>query len=99
MASAGGGDGRPGVGGPVLACQTTEHVSEPHASGMIGEASFLLLHTWGSFKGGVFFWEAPVFTCDLCKVPQARTRSHFMPQTYFLSRQAFLTVDAGGTLD
>lgn len=56
-----------GRGDPVLACQTTEHVSEPHASGMIGEASFLFLHTWGSFRGGVFFWEAPVFTCDLCK--------------------------------
>lgn len=85
---------------PVLACQTTENASELRASRMTGEASFLLLQMWELLKGGAFFfWDAPVFTCDLCEVSQARSRSHFTPQTYFLSRQALLTVEAGGTLD
>lgn len=86
---ASGGEVMGGLGreGPVLACQTTESASELlHASETIGEGPFLLLQIWESFKGKVFFsWDAPVFTCDLCKMFQARTRLHFMPQTYFLS--------------
>ena len=95
-----GGDGWPGAEGPELACQTTESARELlHTSETIGEGSFLLLQIWESFKGRVFFsWDAPVFTCDLCKMFQARTRSHFMPQTHFLSWWTFLAVEAGDTL-
>jgi len=88
-----------GRGDPVLACQTTEHVSEPHASGMMGRRHFCSC-TRGEVLGGAFFSGRPQSShATSVRVSQAWTRSYFTPQTYFLSRQAFLTVDAGGTLD
>lgn len=54
----GAGDGRPGGGRAVLACQATENAAELRASRMTGEASFLLLQMWELLKGR-FFWGCP----------------------------------------